>query len=179
MEIKGYNVPTKLSEMTIGQFEKVNKIMSDESSLKIERYIDYLESLDIPNDVILSITDDELFSVIKSIGEKEDITNELLKSFELEGYTYKSYDEEFSIRAIELSMIEKRINKDSSNYFSYIIAILFKREDLTNREHYTDAHIKHKADLFKNLSAIDFYPYVIMVAEKLSKNLKSLYESSK
>lgn len=178
INIKGYDIPTSMSEMTVKQFESLNKIMTNESSLQIERYVDYLESF-IPSDDLYDVTDDEIFQLVEKVTKKEDISKEFIKEIEIDGYKYISHTDEFKISAVELSLIEKRINKNSSKYFTYIISVIFKREDLTNREHYTEAHLKYKEELFGELKADVFYPFVIFIADKLSKNLKSVYETAK
>lgn len=177
INIKGYDIPTSMSEMTVKQFESLNKIMTNDSSLQIERYIDYLESF-IPSDELYDVTDDDIFKLVEMVSKREDMSKEFTKEIEIGGYKYISYTNEFKVSAIELSLIEKRINKNPHKYFTYIISILFKREDLTNREHYTEAHLKHKEELFSELKADLFYPFVVFIAEKLSKNLKSIYETT-
>jgi hypothetical protein len=175
INIKGYDIPTNLSDMTIKQFESLNQIMNNTELLELERYLDYLE-LFIQSDDLYTISDDELFSVIELIGKKEDMNTDLIKTIELDGYTYTSYTDEFTIKAIELSLIEKRISKNPSKYFSYILSIIFKRNDLSNREHYTEAHLKHKENIFGELSADLYYPYVIWIASKLNKKLNTMYD---
>jgi ribosome-associated translation inhibitor RaiA len=171
INIVGYDIPTSISEMTIAEFESLNVIMNNSENLQIERYVDYIEKY-IKGDDLYSVSDEEIFNLVELVNKKEDISRDLIKSFEIDGYNYVSYIEEFKITAIELSLIEKKINKNPSKYFSYIIAILFKREDLTNKEHYTDAHLKHKEDLFSKQKADIFYPFILAVADKLAKNIK-------
>ncbi len=40
------------------------------------------------------------------------------------------------------------------------MALMFKRTDLTNAEHYDPAHLKHKAKLFSKLKADISIPYL-------------------
>ena len=59
------------------------------------------------------------------------------------------------------------MGKDNTNYFARLMAIIFKRTDLTNAEHYENAYLKHKEKLFKDLNATLVVPYVVAVSRKL------------
>jgi hypothetical protein len=50
-----------------------------------------------------------------------------------------------------------------------MLAVMFKREDLTPTEHYTDAHIKQKAKLIRKLNAAISIPYVMFIAQKIGQ----------
>ena len=54
-------------------------------------------------------------------------------------------------------------------------AIIYKRVDLTSVEHYTDSHIKYKADLFrKNITADISIPYLTLMTNKIIKNIEDV-----
>lgn len=174
--IKEVEIPTQITDFNIGQFEIATKILNDEKVTYVERYIDLLEAFKLPSEFIDNLSDDELFEIIKSFQNKsEDIPLGLKRTIEIDGYVYASYEEgaEFNLKAKDLSLIEKAFS-DKSNYFSGVLAVIFKREDLRTVEHYTPAHLKHKANLFKELPAIDFYQYIVWITKKLSEKIKSL-----
>jgi hypothetical protein len=52
-----------------------------------------------------------------------------------------------------------------------MLAILFKRTDLTKAEHYADAHIKLKAKIIRELKAEIAVPYLVEVGQKLAKQM--------
>jgi hypothetical protein len=56
-------------------------------------------------------------------------------------------------------------------YLSEMLAVLFKRDDLSKTEHYTDAHIKHKAKLIQELKAELVVPYLVEIGKKLSTQI--------
>jgi hypothetical protein len=169
--IQNYKIPTQLTEMTVGQFEKISDIINDQSLLPIERYIDALEALGVPQYIIDDITDEELFEIVKSFNSMDTLPTELVRTFEHKGYTYVAYEDEFKLKAMDMAKIEKELAKNKE-IFSSIIAILFKRVDLTRNEHYTDAHIKLKKDIAKGLNANDFYPYVVEIIKRLANKMK-------
>jgi len=176
IEIKGVKIPTQIEDFTIGQFEIATKILNDDKVTYIERYLDLLEALKIPQDFINSISDDELFDIIKSFQEKSiDIPLGLKRTIEISGFNYSAYKEgeEFNIKARDLSLIEKAFS-NKGTYFSGVLAVIFKRDDLSATEHYTQAHLKYKSDLFKELLAIEFYQYIVWITKKLSEKINKL-----
>jgi hypothetical protein len=84
----------------------------------------------------------------------------------LEGYTYEA---QLKLSVKETKLIEKIVNTKPNHYISDILAIMFKRTDLSNTEHFTDAHLKHKAKIFRNLKAEICVPYIVFVTEKISE----------
>jgi hypothetical protein len=176
IEIKGVKIPTQINDFTVGEFELATKILNDEKVTYIERYIDLLEALKMPKDFVDDLTDDELFEIIKSFQEKtEDIPLGLKRTIEIAGYTYSSYEEgsEFNLKAKDLSLIEKAFSNKGS-YFSGVLSVIFKREDLSTTEHYTSAHLKHKSDLFKDIPSIEYYQYIVWITKKLSDKITKL-----
>jgi hypothetical protein len=49
------------------------------------------------------------------------------------------------------------------------MAIMFKRSDLSNTEHFADAHLKHKAKIFRTQKAELCVPYIVFVTEKIAE----------
>lgn len=175
----GTEIRTSLKEMNIKEFEKISDIMNDNTKLSIEKYIDILEALGTPEEVINQITDDELFAIIKDFGnyEYEDTLPQAVQAED--GYYYEAYPigGEFVLKAIDMAKIEKAF-KSSKDTFSTIVATVFKRSDLTNKEHYADAHIKHKKSIVKNWNAAHFYPYIVYLTKKVNANLSKKIEET-
>ena len=166
MEIKN-----KLDELTVDEFTEISSIMKDADKLSIEKYFDIMVYLGADED---KITDEELIEFAKTINRSESNFSEDLKKYiEVDGRKYISYEDKFEISAKDLVLIEKSLNK--KDYYARVLAILFKREDLTKKEHYEEAHIKWKTELFKSLNAMDYYSYILYITKKIGKNL---YEST-
>ena len=73
------------------------------------------------------------------------------------------------------NLIEKLAKRGVSNFPSMILAILFKREDLSPKEHYVLAHIEQKAKLFEKHCTADFaLPYITLVARRTLKSLENV-----
>ena len=64
--------------------------------------------------------------------------------------------------------IESRVKKSPQNYMAFMLAVIFKREDLTKAEHYDNAHLKLKTELFGKLPAAVAVPYVQQIGKELA-----------
>ena len=165
-------IPNKMDELTIEQFEKVTEITNNKELDNIERYIKVFEYFGVKesewddNDVDLS----EFIEKVKEFNSNNFQAKDAVESFELEGYTYEA---KMKISVKDTKMIEKIIVKKSHNWISDLMALMFKRTDLSNTEHYTEAHLKHKSKLFKQLKAEISVPYIVFVTEKISSHAKS------
>ena len=53
------------------------------------------------------------------------------------------------------------------------MALMFKRTDLSNTEHYDPAHLKHKSKLFSKLKADISIPYLTFVTHKITNHAES------
>jgi hypothetical protein len=62
------------------------------------------------------------------------------------------------------------ITKENKNSVSDIMALMFKRTDLSNTEHYDSAHLKHKSKLFKTQPADISIPYLNYVTDTITKH---------
>jgi len=176
--VKGFELKNTLADMTVKEFETISHILKDESKETIERYLDVLEELGMPEDLMDSLSDVELFDIIKAFSAENPFTK-LIPAVEVDGYTYVAYPEgeSFVIKARDLSLIEKAI-KNEANFLSRILAIVFKREDLGKTEHYAGAHITHKAKLFGALNAGQMYPYLLHITDTLNKHIQQHVEST-
>jgi len=107
------------------------------------------------------------------VKEFNDISGkpELQSSFEHMNYTYTAFDEKFKLTVRDTKHIEKVMHSRHKGYISEMLAILFKRTDLTKTEHYTDAHIKLKAKIIRELKAELAVPYLVEIGLKLSKEM--------
>ena len=169
---KEYQLKNSLHEFTIEEYEKVTEILSNEELVNIEKYIDILLCLGLPENVLDEMTDDEFFNIINSFTFS--IKSGMAPSIEIEGYEYVAYTEDtFKLKVKDLSLIEKAIVDTPNNYLSRAMAVIFKRADLTRVEHYSEAHLKEKTKLFKKVSAAIAFPYLIHLTEKLNSKLNA------
>lgn len=176
IKIRDYEIKSSLTEWTIGEYENIITILSDDKLDFIDKYIKVLELLGLPDEVLDKLGDDEFFEIVQNILDNN-IDNNFKKEFELHGYTYRAYEgDEYKLSVRDMAKIENIIKSDDVK-LSRILAVIFKREDLTNTEHYDKAHLDYKAKIFKELNADIVIPYILLIEKKMVKKLVYLNES--
>lgn len=162
-EIKPY---LSLENMTIGEYEKVSTIIKkkiNKESDIINKLIDILEYKKCPDELIDAITQKEVLNFGQYFSEDVINFDETTDEIVVNDRIYKAdlpYDE-FELKGRYLALALEKVNDD--DFYSWCLAIIFKDVELTRTEHFTDAHIKHKKDLFKILPYKLYAPWVIKV----------------
>jgi hypothetical protein len=165
IEVFGRNIANKMNEITIDEFEKISAIHNDKELDNIEKQIKVFEVVGVEEDE----WDDFKYFVEKT---KEFNTDNYDKKnpisvIDIDGFTYKA---EFKLSVKDTKLIEKMIVKENKHSVSDIMALMFKRTDLSNAEHYDSAHLKHKAKLFRTQPAEIAIPYITFVTETISNH---------
>jgi hypothetical protein len=174
VKIKEFDVKNEINEFTIQEFENVSRILNEEEVEKFERWANLFIYLGVPESELYDLDFTEFVECVKLFSEtKVKPSSEFCKVIELDGYTYTSHEDELKISVREMKMIEKQVSNNPHHYISYLMLVLFKRNDLTKVEHYTDAHIKQKAKLFSSLSAELAIPYATFIGLKLSNRIEN------
>ncbi len=174
IKIGSKEVPNIINELSIEQFEKISEITSQELDA-FEKWVNIFVFLGADENEINELEFTEFKEKVKEFNSiTYKASKKFLKSFDLDGYTYKSHDKKLTISVREMKHIEKIIKNNPNNYISKVIAVLFKRTDLKDQEHYTDAHIKHKANLFKKLNAEFTLPYIAFIGDKMKDTAKQI-----
>lgn len=155
-----------MDELTIAQFEKISQILNNQEFDNIEKYVEMFKFLGIEEKLWDDYPFSQFIELVREFNLDSYTPQEAVTSIELEGYTYTA---EMKLSVKETKLIEKIVNTKPNNYISDILAIMFKRSDLTNTEHFTDAHLKHKAKLFRELKAEMCVPYIVFVTEKIAE----------
>lgn len=165
IEVFGRNIANKMNEITIDEFEKISAIHNNKELDNIEKQIKVFEIVGVEEDE----WDDFKYFVEKTKEfntdnyDKKDPISEI----EIDGFTYKA---EFKLSVKDTKLIEKMIVKENKHSVSDIMALMFKRTDLSNAEHYDSAHLKHKAKLFRTQPAEIAIPYITFVTETISSH---------
>jgi len=168
-------IPNELNELTIQQFEDITEIHSNEKLDHVEKHLEVFKYMGAPEE-IEDVDFEDFKEYIRLFNTAKAPEGILLKRFEADGYTYQAYDEEWKLSAKETKLIEKILNNKHKGYISEVLSVLFKRTDLGKNEHYTDAHIKHKAKIIRQMTADVAVPYLVAVAETINKQVQSLNE---
>ena len=159
-------IPNKMDELTIEQFEKISQILNNQEFDNIEKYVEMFKYLGIEEKQWDDYPFSDFIKLVQQFNLDSYTPQDAVESIELEGYTYTA---EMRLSVKETKLIEKIVNSKPNHYISDILAIMFKRSDLSNTEHFADAHLKHKSKLFRSQTADLCIPYIVFVTEKIAE----------
>jgi hypothetical protein len=170
VNILGFEVPNQLNELTVQQFETITTIHADPELDAIDKPLQVLVFLGVPTIKWDDVEIEEFKELVRAFN---DVTGkpELVNTLEIDGYTYTAFEDQFKLSVKDTKHIERTMHSKHKGYISELLAVLFKRTDLTKVEHYSDAHIKLKAKLIRELKAELAVPYLVEIGQKLSKHI--------
>lgn len=177
--IRDYQMKSELKEYTLYEFDLISATLNNEKLDYIDKYLNVLEILNVPQEIIDDLSDTEFIDIIKNLVLLPPTNDTLLKEIEIDGFIYEAYDgDEFKLKIKDLALIENSVKKNNGKFLATeAMAIIFKRKDLSKVEHYTPAHIKYKTELFKNVNVDLVYNYIIFISEKTVKKLSTLFQN--
>lgn len=170
VNILGFDVPNQLNELTVQQFETITTIHGKVELDAIDKHLEVFEFLGVPTIDFDAVEIEEFKEIVRNFNDIQS-KPELVNTLELDGYTYVAFDDKFKLSVKDTKHIEKIMNSKHKGYISELLAVLFKRTDLTKAEHYVDAHIKLKAKMIRELKAELAVPYLVEIGQKLSKQM--------
>jgi hypothetical protein len=170
IEILGKKIPNELTELTIQQFEDISTIYGNNSIEEIDKHLKVFELFGLSEDDFNDTSIEEFTEYVKQFNNVQKY-KKMVKSFKIDGYKYSAYDKEFKLSVRDTKHLEGILRNKHKGYLSEMLAVLFKREDLSKTEHYTDAHIKHKAKLIRELKASIVVPYIANISDKMMKQI--------
>lgn len=168
--ILGIEVPNQLNELTVQQFETITTIHANSELDAIDKHLQVFEFLGVPTIEWDNVEIEEFKEIVRNFNDIQS-KPELVNTLELDGYTYTAFEDKFKLSVKDTKHIEKIMHSKHKGYISELLAVLFKRTDLTKAEHYVDAHIKLKAKLIRELKAELAVPYLVEIGQKLSKHI--------
>ena len=169
INIFGKEIPSKMDELTLEQFQKISAIHNNEEYDTLEKHCKVFEYLGITEEE-MDVDFDLFLANVKAFNDNNYTKADAVEEIELEGYTYRA---EMKLSVKDSRIVEKIVKKDNKYYISDIMALMFKRTDLSNTEHYDPAHLKHKAKLFSKLKADIAIPYLTFVTYKITNHAES------
>ena len=166
IKLFGKEIPSKMDELTVEQFQKISAIHNNEEYDTLEKHCKVFEYLGITEEE-MDVDFEVFLENVKEFNKDNFTKKDTVEEIELEGYTYKA---EMKLSVKDSRIVEKIIKKDNKEYISDIMALMFKRTDLSNTEHYDPAHLKHKSKLFSKLKADISIPYITFVTYKITNH---------
>jgi len=171
IELKGFNFKTSINEMTIAEWQLISNIVYSEDDF-VEKYIKIFQALGASDDIIDEMEESDLIAFVDEFSKNTQLSTVKKRGFELDGRTYVAYEgDEYVLKLKDLSYIEKSCKKEK-NFFSLMLAIVFKDTDVIN--HYSEWEINRKAELFQHLNAGEYLNYITFITEKLAKKLENM-----
>jgi len=174
LTIKGveYEVRNEPNEVTLNELAKIAGILEKEGDY-VGKWLSVIEMLG-SRELVEVLPQKQFVDLVKSINIS-DVTQEVVKSIEINGRVYECDLD--NLTAKDMSMLEKAVAKGGS-WGVRAFAIVFKDVDLTSTEHYTDAHIKHKADVFgQNVTANIAAPVIFALSKLVVEHVQSLIDA--
>ena len=165
----GKEIPSKMDELTLEQFQKISAIHNNEEYDTLEKHCKVFEYLGITEDE-MDVDFDLFLANVKEFNNNNYDKKDPVEEIEIDGYIYRA---EMKLSVKDSRIVEKIVKKDNKEYISDIMALMFKRTDLSNTEHYDPAHLKHKAKLFSKLKADISIPYLTFVTYKITSHAES------
>ena len=173
---KEYEFRNNEDEVTLLELAAISDIMNvtDAYFEKWMRVIPILGSKELAE-----VIDEEGVISIVEKANFTNVTNDIIESVEIKGRTYSTnvVDGKLKLSGKDLSLIEKAAKKGGA-WIVNAFSIAYKDNDLTNTEHYTEAHIKHKAQLFgEHLTAKEGAPVFFQLQRKLSEHIQRIADA--
>ena len=169
IKLFGKEIPSKMDELTLEQFQKISAIHNNDEYDTLEKHCKVFEYLGITEDE-MDVDFDLFLANVKEFNNNNYDKKDPVEEIEIDGYIYRA---EMKLSVKDSRIVEKIVKKDNKEYISDIMALMFKRTDLSNNEHYDPAHLKHKAKLFSKLKADISIPYLTFVTYKITNHAES------
>jgi hypothetical protein len=169
IKLFGKEIPSKMDELTLEQFQKISAIHNNDEYDTLEKHCKVFEYLGITEEE-MDVDFDLFLANVKEFNNNNYDKKDPVEEIEIDGYIYKA---EMKLSVKDSRIVEKIVKKDNKEYISDIMALMFKRTDLSNTEHYDPAHLKHKAKLFSKLKADISIPYLTFVTYKITNHAES------
>ena len=166
IQIFGNDIPNQLNELTVEQFDYLNKIENNTELDTIEKWIEKFVYLGVPEKAFDNMELEEFANYIKVFNKSDIPSTDKVTKIVIDKYTYETSE---NIGVKDLGMIEKIYRSQDDNFTAQTLAILFKRTDLSRTEHYAPAHLKLKTNLFKKQTAEIAFPYILDILQKITK----------
>ena len=166
IKINDKEMPSLVTELTIEQFEQVTEIGNDSTLDPIDKHLKIFEYLGIPEKDFNDMPVEDFVKIVQAFNDHPKLDYPVIDTLEHEGYTYKA---ELKLTVRDTKLIEKYSLAKDKGYISKIMAVFFKREDLSSIEHYTEAHLKHKAKWLCQQKAPLCIPYITFISEKIKQ----------
>jgi hypothetical protein len=169
--ILGRDIPNHLDELTIEQFEVITELSNNKELDAVDKHLQIFASLGLEESLFYDVDVADFIEYTNQFNSIPEIEYPTISNIELAGYSYTA---EMKLTVRDTKLIEKIAINKPKGYISDVLAIFFKRDDLTSTEHYAEAHLKLKAKMIKELKANVAIPYLLFITKKLAKQVEDV-----
>jgi hypothetical protein len=169
--ILGRDIPNHLDELTVEQFEVITELSNNKELDAVDKHLQIFASLGLAESEFYDVDVADFIEFTNQFNTIPEIEYPTISQIELAGYSYTA---EMKLTVRDTKLIEKIAIHKPKGYISDVLAIFFKRDDLTSTEHYAEAHLKLKAKLIKELKANIAIPYLLFITNKLAKQVEDV-----
>jgi hypothetical protein len=166
ININGVEIPNKLDELTIRQYEVISRYTANNNLDNIEKYVKIFTFLGANQSDLDALDFKDFKTLVEQFNNIEPF-NKIIEEIEINGYIYKA-KEKLTIK--DLKLVEKIIRKE--HYISELMAIVYQRVDLSDTEHYTPTHIKLKSKLFSKQPAQICISHLVSIGQYFKSELE-------
>lgn len=173
-----FTPPHQPTEMLIKDFEALTAITNDTSRGELDRFLSAFDCLGVPADIVDQMSKDQFITNAKLLRAAK--YDDALPPNEVEvgGRKYvANITDELNLSARDVVAIEKVAKAHGKQFPSMVMAIVYKDVELSNTEHYTEAHIKHKASLFRGAFSCQYaIPLLVRISKETVKDLAEIQQ---
>lgn len=172
---KDFALPNDAKEVRLSDFNKMYKISQQKDIGYFDKHLRVFEIFGIPYDAWDDIAEEKILELIAEFNKVKVDSTLLCHQVTVRGRSYTCFDgDDFVFKTRDLVEIERAAMKNVENFPAYILALLFKDDELSKNEHYVESHLKHKCSLFaENLTADIAIPYLTLIAKRTMKSIES------
>lgn len=167
------------SEIKLSEFVKISTTKDGQPRLDYNYYLDMFGVLGLSEEFLDKMDIKTLVEVIKDFQEDFQSPKEYVREFEIDGKKYTAFQEgeEFELKAREFAQIEARMKNNGSDWITYALAVIFKKENTPVSESKSEAHIKFKQVNFKDLTMDICLPYIMLMSQAYIGTIQSLAQT--
>ena len=156
-----FNLKNNISELTIGEFEKLCEILNKQEN-PTKQMTEIMVMLGIPQSIIDEMDINDFNDILKEL-DYDSSNTELLPSFEFNGKTYVNNPNGFKLSVRNNMLIEEAIDANPIKYMAEVMAILY----LIDGEENTRETIQ----MFRDEMPATFVIPIIFYISKLKTNV--------
>jgi hypothetical protein len=173
--IQNTEVKSLISELSFREFQDCLTILGDQEKEMIERYLEILTRLGVPDEELNKITIEDLIPFVNVFGKEKFEKTSIPQKITINDIVYKIHDSEnYKISVKDLWQIEKQVKKDENIDLIKAISIIAKQEDVESKWHYNESHLFNKAKIFEAQSVTVFLPLIFHIGIELGEKIMLL-----